>query len=579
MSKYEDGQLLHLSPAELKDMKLGGNIRRKVRPNWSEFVESVRQQGVLQSVIVRLMPDGTLELLAGYGRRDAAIEVGLEEIPSLIRICDDATALQIHLSENTDRADLTFSDQVVWAKRFISIYNGDVASSASRLNWSESKLRERLSLVTCAEQVLDALDAGKITVKHALILAAFEEKIQINTLTKVVAEKWSVNDLKARADRVQIALSQAVFDKAECNQCIHNTQLQAGLFGMGDSGALCSKSSCFHNKTKAALTDAKSAAEERFGTVLWLSQSMPEHRQTVTPLVVGESQFTTGCMGCEKRVAVMDDAPYGNPGSVMESQCTDKACFAECTNSFDAFNKAQQTQAVTTGTADNSQESAGSAAETDKNVTTIATAKSAKTSKSPAATNSGAISQVLVETHWKELRDAGGKRLAGDRKFSLVMQLLGVMAISKFKAIGDPAQKMATLFSFDEAKLEKMINDVVTHCATAATTIDGYDACKVITSATVALDDGMDVLISAWVPTEQTLKKYTTTGLEQIIKLSGLDAHCESKEKGAGKKISAGRKGDVIKQILAVSDFDWTGFAPPAYTSLMESFTKQSKAA
>jgi len=576
-AKYQDGQLVHLSPTEIKDMSLGGNTRRKQRSNWAEFVESIKTQGVLQSVVARLMPDGSLELLAGYGRRDAAIEAGIENIPTLIRVCDDATALQINLTENTDRAELNFSDQVLWAKRFISLYSGDVASAAQRLSWSESKLRERLCLVPCTDGVLDALDDGSISVRHALILAAFDPNVQNNTLTKLLAEKWSVNDLKARADKVQVPLSKAIFDKGDCSQCIHNTELQGGLFGMAES-ALCSKASCFHSKTKEALETAKTQAEERFGTVVWLSQSLPEHRITVTPAVVGETQFSTGCMGCANRIAVMDDAPHGTPGAVVESQCTDKTCFTECSTAHDAYQAAQQANSEPSDESVDVQQADGT--DTDEQEANVVNMAKGAAKAKPAAPKQGAVSQVLIDTHWRELRDAGSKVLVKDRKFGLVMQLIGLMELSKFKPVGDPAKKMTVLMNLPEDKLESMIAQVVEYCATQAGTINGYDANKVITAATVEVNGGKDALVASWTPCEATLGKYTTIGLEQIIALSGLDTFCEAKEQGAGKKLLAGRKGDVIKQILAVTDFDWTQFAPPAYLELMDSFVdKTTKAA
>lgn len=574
VAQYEDGQLVHLMPSELKDMRLGGNTRRKKRANWDSFVESIRSQGVLQSVVGRLMPDGSIELLAGYGRRDAAIEAKIVEVPTLIRICDDATALQINLAENMERADLSFSDQVVWAQRFISLYNGDVASAAQRLSWSESKLRERLSLAPCTEGVLDALDDGSINVKHALILAAFEDRIQNATLSKVVAEKWSVSELKQRADRVQVPLAKAIFDRGDCNQCRHNTELQAGLFGMDDS-ALCSKSSCFHAKTKAALETAKTEAVEKYGTVVWLSQSLPEHRSTVTASIVGQTQFDTGCMACSDRVAVMDDAPHGQPGAIMESQCTNGSCFSECTSAHEAYLAAKQSPS--NDIAPDDQEAS---ADTGTDTTDESQQEPVTSIKKAPAVKKGVVSQVLIDTHWRELRDSGAKVLATNRKFSLVMQLLGVMEISKFKAIGDPAKKMNTLMAMPDDKLESMIAQVVEYCAVKAGAINGYDATKVVTAATVEVDGGKDALVASWVPTKETLDKYTTLGLTQIIQMSGLEKHCEAKEKGSGKALSKGKKSDVIAQILAVTDFDWTHFAPLAYLDLIGTFVADgSKAA
>lgn len=571
MQRFKDGQLVHLSPNELKDMKLGGNTRRKkTRKNWEEFVESIKRQGVLQSVVGRLMPDNSIELLAGYGRRDAAIQLGLEEVPVLIRICSDAEALEINWAENCNRVEVSFADQIVWSQRYTSLYNGDVETAAQRLGWSVSKLRERLSLVPCSDEVLDALDDGHITVKHALILSAFEHRIQNNTLEKIIAEKWSVSELKQRADRVQIPLSKAIFSQDECKSCIHNTELQAGLFGMPDS-AQCSKASCFHAKTQSALEVKKVQAEERFGTVIWLSQSLPEHRRTVTATVVGQTQFDTGCMGCAKRVAVIDDMPHGTPGSMLESQCTDSSCFNDCVSAYDAFVAAQQAS----GGEETVSENEGSDGQQhNDNVVTMDAKAPAKASDQ----KSGVISNALVETHWQELRAAAGDfvDVSADGKFGLIMQLVGLMEISKFKPVRDLSITMPGLMAKPESELRAMISAVLDHIAKKANTICGFDANKVMTAAAVATDGGADALIKAWTPTENTLKKYTTIGLEQIVKLSGLDKHLDAKEAGSGKKLTAGKKGDAIKGILAVTDFDWSHFAPPAYVELMASKTEKS---
>lgn len=579
LQDLKDGSLTRLPVNVLKDMSLGGNTRRKKnRPNWQEFVESIKKQGVLQSVVARLMPDGSFELLAGYGRRDAAIECGLSDVPALIRIVDDATALEINLAENADRVELSFTDSVVWSKRFISLYKGNIESAAQRLSWSVSKLRERLSLVPCTDEVLDALDDGLITVKHALILASFEEKVQKNTLAKVISEKWSVNELKARADRVQIPLAKAIFDKTACSICQHNTELQAGLFGMPDS-AQCSKSSCFQAKTKDVLEVKKAEAVDKYGTVIWLSQSLPEHRQTVTATVVGAEQFDTGCVGCDHRVAVMNDTPNGQIGSVLESQCTNKACFTECSAAYDAFVQAQQTSAAVDG--ETCDDQADGESNLEPPVTGDHRNEQVAQSSKKAPVKAGAISQVLVDAHWDEIRTSAGQIINTSihSKFALVMQLVGLMSISKFQQIRDLTKSMPALMAKNESELQGMIETVMVHIATKAESICGFAANKVIAAGAVAQNDGENQLLRAWYPTEEILKKYTTTALEQMVKNSGLAAFLDSKEEGGSKKLLSAKKSDLVLGILAVKDFDWSHYAPPAYQELLCSVKDKPKAA
>ena len=130
-----------------------------------------------------------------------------------------------------------------------------------------------------------------------------------------------------------------------------------------------------------------------------------------------------------------------------------------------------------------------------------------------------------------------------------------------------------------ESELRGMIAAVLDYTAKTAKTICGYDANKVMTAAALACEGGEDALIKAWLPTEETLKKYTAEGLDQIVMLSGLEKHLDAKEAGSGKKLTAGKKGDAIKGILAVNDFDWSHFAPPAYVELMTSKKEKSKQA
>ena len=206
--QFSDGQLIYLSPTQLVDFSLGGNIRRN-RKNAVSVKADIQKNGIIQPVVVRPNPldPNTVELLAGYGRRQFAIELNLERVPALVRDVDDQQALEIHLAENTQREDITLTDEVEFAKRYISFHNGDRKSAALALGWTLSKLNERLELRTCNEAVLEALDNANIKAGHALILSSFNDNVQTNTLDKLLKEKWTVAELKVRANKVQIPLS------------------------------------------------------------------------------------------------------------------------------------------------------------------------------------------------------------------------------------------------------------------------------------------------------------------------------------------------------------------------------------
>lgn len=568
LTQVKNGELINIAPSLLLDMT-GGNVRQN-RPDFGNLVTSIEKQGIIQPVVARLMPDHTLQLLAGYGRRDAAKEVGLAEIPTVVRIVDDETALEIHFRENHDRSELSFASQVVWAKRYMSFHN-DAQSAASKLGWSLNQFRERLSLTTCTPEVLEALDLGQITVKHALVFAAFEPKVQNNTLVKCVSEKWSVAEFKQRADQVKVPLSKAIFDTTECSTCLNNTAQQSGLFGMED-GAMCAKRSCYQAKTEARLADIKVQAEEKYGKVILLSQSLPSDRQTVAASVVGDQQFHSGCSTCVDRVAVLDDSIVGNSGSILESQCTNKQCFSNCVNAFEASKLPIQPETENVNPVE------------DANIQSEKPAKAKTLKNAPAANDSnpahvGAVSSVVTEKHQEEALIASRAYLAGNDKFKLVLHLIGIMNFTGFKPIASVSNTMATMMQLPEEQLDRMIATVEEFAITKAKDfIRTCPAHEALAATVVSCAGGKEALVKAWVPSESTLSSYTTAAVISLCVLAGFDQHVETKEAGAFKKMTSGRKSDVIKAIL-LSDFDWSHFAPPAYISLLDKLDKNPQAA
>ena len=75
------------------------------------------------------------------------------------------------------------------------------------------------------------------------------------------------------------SLQNAIFNMGDCGSCVHNTELQSGLFG-SDESALCSKASCFHQKTQEALEVKKAEAEASSNQVIADSEKQVRLQQT-----------------------------------------------------------------------------------------------------------------------------------------------------------------------------------------------------------------------------------------------------------------------------------------------------------
>lgn len=568
-AQYYDGQLLHVHPSLLLDMQDGGNTRKK-RKNHAELKESIKNRGgIFQSVTARPHPTvvGALELLAGYGRRDCATELDLM-VPVHIRDVDDKEALLIHLAENKDRSDIDFGDEVRFVRRYLSLFAGDRDTAISASGWSAKKFNERAELLKAVEPVLNALDDQQITIKHALILSSFDDAIQVNTLAKVISEKWSVETLKIRADKVLLPLSAAIFDQSECLQCPHNTIRQANLFDFGDVVANCAKGSCYTAKTKVALEAKKFEAEERYGRVLWLSEALPEDRVTLDSKHIGIKQIESGCSSCADKVVVLNDKLGAGVGQIIENQCIQKSCYKECVTAF----KASQTQTKNLAPAEAGSKTQAAAA---KEAKTTPAAGKAPTKPNVDKSVIGSVSQPVIEAHQKELRIHAANHLKGNRVFELALQAFALIKLTDYRTNNIQTDLLAALMQRSEDDLNNLLAKVTAFALETTKTFAQVPAYEFLAVAAVATDTGAQLLKDNWTPSKENLEKYTTSQIGAIAQQSKLDQH----QPDSYKKAASGKKDDLVTYITgtAATGFDWTSYAPLPYCTLIEAANKVVK--
>ena len=556
---YKDGDMIRVPADRLLDMPMG-NVR-KSRKNKADMVESIKQHGIIQSVPARPHPQksGYFELLAGYGRRDIALELGID-VPVIVRLVDDKQALLMHMAENKDRSDIDFGDEVRFVRQWISIFHGDHATALSASGWSASKFRERSELLKATDEVLNALDDALITVRHALILSSFDATVQNNTLGKVIAEKWTIETLRQRADKVQVPLSLAIFNRADCEQCPHNTQRQTNLFDFGDVEQKCAKSSCFKSKTEAELATRRALAEERYGRVILLSESVAGDRVTVTADKVGAEQFNSGCGPCADKVVVLNDKIGTGTGSVEVDQCANKACYSKCVAAHQA-----SLQPAKDAKATDKKSAASTQAPGSQSVTTE---KAASSKKEAAPKTEGTYSQPAKEAHQGELRDNAAKHLAQTSIFAQALQVFALINLVGVSTASRGKDLLASLMQKSPEELTKLQAAAIEHALNKTKSFASVDAWEFLTAAAKATPTGEAELIRLWEPTKATMDKYTTTQLEVLAKKSGLDGHNPE----AFKKATSGRKSDLVEHIIKSTDtgFDWSGFAPAPYITELQ---------
>ena len=110
----------------------------------AHLVKSIQEHGILEPLLVRPLPNGALELVAGERRFRAAQEVGLSEIPIVVKELDDRQALQVALLENLQREDLNPIEETEGIRVYRLSY-AELKSRCQQMRHRSSKLAKFLN--------------------------------------------------------------------------------------------------------------------------------------------------------------------------------------------------------------------------------------------------------------------------------------------------------------------------------------------------------------------------------------------------------------------------------------------------
>jgi ParB family chromosome partitioning protein len=158
----------------------------------SELSDSIKQNGVLQPILVRKKGD-KYEIVAGERRYQASKLAGLKEIPAIIRDIDDAEVFQLALIENLQRSDLTPIEEARGYRKLLDTKGLTQEGLAKILSKSRSAIANTLRLMDLPQEVQDMMEEGQITAGHArAILAVPTEEGRIKLAQKVVTENLTV---------------------------------------------------------------------------------------------------------------------------------------------------------------------------------------------------------------------------------------------------------------------------------------------------------------------------------------------------------------------------------------------------
>lgn len=166
----------------------------------NELADSIREHGVLQPLLVRPLPGGSYQLVAGERRWRASRMAGLQEVPVVIREMDEEQAMEIALIENLQREDLNAIEEATGYKQLMERYGMTQEQVAKRVGKSRPAIANALRLLNLPQKVMDMVGEGEVFPGHARALLAFDDQDRIVEIAqKVKTGKYSVRDIERMA--------------------------------------------------------------------------------------------------------------------------------------------------------------------------------------------------------------------------------------------------------------------------------------------------------------------------------------------------------------------------------------------
>lgn len=227
----------------------------------ADLADSIREHGVIQPLLVRPLPTGGYQLVAGERRWRASRMAGLGEVPVVIRELSDHEAMELALIENLQRQDLNPMEEALGYRSLMEEYQMTQEEVAKAIGKSRPAIANSLRLLALPQQVVDLIREGKLSAGHGRALLALEEESAILEAAQTAVKKhWTVREIEKMAQsshkktkvstgsdkdhyytELELALSQVLGRQVTITSKGKNRTLSIAFFDKEDLSALASR--------------------------------------------------------------------------------------------------------------------------------------------------------------------------------------------------------------------------------------------------------------------------------------------------------------------------------------------------
>lgn len=165
-----------------------------------ELAQSIKQHGVLQPLLVRPIPSGGYQLVAGERRWRACRIAGLTKVPVVIKELTDTETMEIAIIENLQREDLNPIEEAEGLQTLIDKCGYTQEEVATSVGKSRPAIANSLRLLRLPPEVREMTKNGEISAGHARALLAFDnDAMMLEAAKNIVSNKMTVRDVERLA--------------------------------------------------------------------------------------------------------------------------------------------------------------------------------------------------------------------------------------------------------------------------------------------------------------------------------------------------------------------------------------------
>jgi ParB family chromosome partitioning protein len=188
----------------------------RIRPNPSQprrefddealiaLSESVKARGILQPVVVRPLPAGDYELIAGERRLRAAVIAGLGEVPAIVRETDESERLELALIENMARQDLNAVEEARACATLVEDLGITKEEVGRRVGRSRVAVSNLIRMLELPDEALAMVESGALSGGHGRALLLVKDQAQRLRLAREArGAGWSVRETERRARGIE----------------------------------------------------------------------------------------------------------------------------------------------------------------------------------------------------------------------------------------------------------------------------------------------------------------------------------------------------------------------------------------